>query len=223
MANEKFRKKEVKFKMIEKKKAQPLNETAQVGDKVTYSGKRGYIIGQAQNGDWLVQIQGSSDFVNPKDVKVMGMKAKTMEPPFKFDEKTQKVLFEKYVRCGIFMGNIPVKTTNCVVKYSQWVNAQVNENVNVYSDGNLTQMQKENVRVFEDPNDFANPQDYVEGSFVNEMGDNEDILVNSIDFTAGIGDAGQVQIIRHPESAEPPFPTDCLAPDRHGHLRSPAP
>ncbi len=207
MANEKFRKKEVKFKMIEKKKAQPLNETAQVGDKVTYSGKRGYIIGQAQNGDWLVQIQGSADFVSPKDVKVMGMKAKTMDPPFKFDEKTQKVLFEKYVRCGIFMGNTPVKTTNCVVKYSHWLNAKVNENVNVYSDGNLTQMQKDNVRVFEDPNDFANPQDYVEGSFVNEMGDNEDILVNSIDFTAGIGDAGQVQIIRHPESAEPQLET----------------
>jgi len=207
MANEKFRKKEVKFKIVEKKKAQPLNESAQVGDKVTYSGKRGYIIGQAQNGDWLVQIQGSADFVNPKDVKVVGMKAKTMEPPYKFDEKTQKVLFEKYVRCGIFMGSTPVKTTNCHVKYSHWLGAKLQENVNVYSDGVLNQMPKENVRVFEDPNDFANPQDYVEGSFVNEMGDNEDILVNSIDFTAGIGDADQVQIIRHPESPEPQLET----------------
>lgn len=207
MANEKFRKKEVKFKIVEKKKAQPLNESAQVGDKVTYSGKRGYIIGQAQNGDWLVQIQGSADFVNPKDVKVMGMKAKTMEPPYKFDEKTQKVLFEKYVSCGIYMGNTPVKTNNCHVKYSHWRDAQLHENVNVYSDGVLNQMPKENVRVFEDPNDFANPQDYVEGSFVNEMGENEDILVNSIDFTAGIGGADQVQIIRHPGSPEPKLET----------------
>lgn len=199
MAKEKFRRKTVEFKMVEKKKAQPMNESAQVGDKVTYNGKRGYIIGQAQNGDWLVQVQGSSNFVSPKDVKVVGMKAKVMEPPFKFDEKTQKVLFEQLVRCGIFMGNTPVKTSNCYVKYSSWAKAQINENVSLYSDGELVQMPKDQVRVFEDPNDFANPQDYIEGTIDGPDGSPEPVLVNSIDFTAGIGDADNVRIIRNPD------------------------
>ena len=201
MANEKFRRKTVEFKLVEKKKARPINESAQVGDKVTYSGKRGYIIGQAQNGDWLVQIQGSADFVSPKDVKVVGLKAKTMELPYKFDEKTQKVLFEQYIKCGIYMGNTPVKTSNCVVKYSAWRDAKVNENVNVYSDGELTQMPKENVRVFEDPNDFANPQDYVEGELLLPSG-NEPILVDSIGFTEAYGEADQVKVIRNPGTPE---------------------
>jgi hypothetical protein len=199
MAKEKFRRKTVEFKMVGKKKTQPLNESAQVGDKVTYNGQRGYIIGQAMNGDWLVQVQGSSNFVNPKDVKVVGMKAKVMEPPFKFDQKTQKVLFEQLVRCGIFMGNTPVKTMNCYVQYSSWVKAQMNENVSLYSDGELVQMPKEQVRVFEDPNDFANPQDYVEGTIDGPDGSPVPVLVNSLDFTAGIGDADNVRIIRNPE------------------------
>lgn len=199
MAKEKFRRKTVEFKIVEKKKTQPLNESAQVGDKVTYNGQRGYIIGQAQNGDWLVQVQGSSNFVSPKDVKVVGMKAKVMEPPYKFDEKTQKVLFEQLVRCGIFMGNTPVKTSNCYVKYSSWKDAQMNENVGVYSDGDYVQMPKEQVRVFEDPNNFANPQDYVEGTIDGLDGTPEPILVNSLDFTAAIGDADNVRIIRNPD------------------------
>lgn len=199
MAKEKFRRKTVEFKIVEKKKTQPINESAQVGDKVTYNGQRGYIIGQAQNGDWLVQVQGSSNFVSPKDVKVVGMKAKVMEPPYKFDEKTQKVLFEQLVRCGIFMGNTPVKTSNCYVQYSSWKDAQMNENVGVYSDGDYLQMPKEQVRVFENPNDFANPQDYVEGTIDGPDGSPVPILVNSIDFTAAIGEADNVRIIRNPD------------------------
>ena len=205
MANEKFREKIVEFEVIEKKKTQPLNESAQVGDKVTYKGQRGYIIGQAQNGDWLVQVQGTSDFVNPKDVKVVGIKAKTMELPYKFDEKTQKVLFEQFVKCGIYMGNTPVKIQGCYVKYSQWRDANLTENVNVISDGELNQMPKEQVRVFEDPNDFANPDDYVEGVIIDKVSGNaiENVLINAVDYSAAIGVAGEVRILRQPESSEP--------------------
>jgi len=205
MAKERFRKNTVEFKIVEKKKAQSLNESAQVGDKVTYAGKRGYIIGQAQNGDWLVQVQGSADFVSPKNVKVVGMKAKTMELPYKFDEKTQKVLFEQFVRCGIYMRNTPIKLNNCYVKYSQWKAAGLNENVNVISDGVLNQLPKEQVRVLEDPNDFANPDDYVEGVIVDKNSGEamENILINAIDYSGTIGDADGCRVIRHPESPEP--------------------
>ncbi len=209
MANEKFREKTIKFKIVEKKKPQSLNESTQVGDKVIYAGKRGYIIGQAQNGDWLVQIQGSSDFVSPKDVKVVGIKAKTMELPYKFDEKTQKVLFEQFVRCGIYMRNTPIKLQGCYVKYSQWRDAKLNENVNVISDGELNQMPKEQVRILEDPNDFANPQDYVEGVIIDQTtGDAiENILINAIDYSETIGDADGVRVIKQPESLEPVLET----------------
>jgi hypothetical protein len=209
MSKEKFREKILEFKVIEKKKPQSLNESAQVGDKVTYDGKRGFIIGQASNGDLLVQVQGSSEFVNPGKVKVVGIKAKTMELPYKFDEKTQKVLFEQFVRCGIFMGNTPVKTTNCYVKYAQWKNASVNENVNVISDGQLNIMPKENVRVFEDPNNFANPDDYVEGVIIDQLSGEakENVLINAIDYTSTIGDSEPVKIIKNPESENPSLET----------------
>lgn len=209
MSKERFREKILEFKIIEKKKAQKLNESAQIGDKVIYDGKRGYIIGQATNGDLLVQIQGSSEFVSPKKVKVVGMKAKVMEPPIKFDEKTQKVLFEQFVRCGIFMRNTPVKLNNCYVKYSQWKNASLEENVNVISDGELNILPKENVKILEDPNQFANPDDYVEGVVVDQTtGDAiENILINAIDYTSAIGDADPVKIIRGPESESPQLET----------------
>ena len=205
MANERFREKTIEFKVVEKKKTQPLNESAQIGDKVTYKGQRGYIIGQAQNGDWLVQVQGTSDFVNPKDVKVVGIKAKTMELPYKFDEKTQKVHFEQFVRCGIYMGNTPVKLQGCYVKFSQWRDANMNENVNVIADGQLNQMPKEQVRVLEDPNDFANPEDYVEGVIIDKVSGNavENVLINAVDYSGAIGDADSVRILRGPETEEP--------------------
>ena len=195
----------VEGKIVKKAKAEALNENVQVGDKVIYDGKRGYVIGQANNGDWLVQIQGTADFVSPKDVKVVGIKAKTMELPYKFDEKTQKLLFEQFVRCGVFMGNVPVKTQNCYVKYSQWRDAQLHENVNVISDGELNMMPKENVRVFEDPNDFANPENYVDGVQIDpQTGDAvANILVNAIDYSQSLGDADQIQVITDPDGPDP--------------------
>lgn len=179
-----------------------LNEDfAQTGDKVIYQKQKGYVIGQASNGDLLIQIQGSSVFAKPSEVKVLGVKAKTLEPPFKFDEKTQKVLFEQFVRCGIFVGNTPVKTSNCYVKYSQWRDAKMNENINVISDGQLNIMPKEQVRVFDDPNIFANPEDYVKGVIIDEQSGKviENIKLNAIDFTNAIGDSDPVRVIRDPE------------------------
>lgn len=209
MAKEKFREKIIDLKIINKKKPLALNESIQPGDAVLYKGQKGFIIGQAQNGDLLVQIQGSSKFVNSKDVKIINIKAKTMELPYKFDEKTQKVLFEQFVRCGIFMGNIPVKTTNCYVKYSNWKNAKLDEDVNVMADGELNILPKKNVQIFDDPNNFANPDDYVEGVIIDySSGDAiENILINAIDYTEAIGSADPVKVIRGPESSNPRLET----------------
>ncbi|HRT03632.1 MAG TPA: hypothetical protein P5513_06795 [Candidatus Diapherotrites archaeon] len=211
MAKERFREKILEFKIKNKnnKNSQKLNESAQIGDNVIFDGRKGYIIGKASNGDLLVQIQGSSQFVNPNKVKVIGVKAKVMEPPFKFDEKTQKVLFEQYVKCGIFMGTVPIKTQNCYVKYSQWRDAKLDENVNVISDGELNILPKNNVKVFEDPNDFANPQDYIEGVIIDKISGDAiaNILINAIDYTKAIGDSDPVRIIKNPGSDNPQLET----------------
>lgn len=182
-----------------------LNENAQLGDKVLYKGHRGYVIGQTFDGDFVIQVQGSTSFVKPKDVKVLGIKTKTMEPPFKFDEKTQKVLFEQFVKCGIYMGNVPVKVSNCYVKYSEWKSAGLNENVNVFTEDGLNIMPRENVRVFEDPNNFANPQDYVEGVIIDEASGNalENVMINAIDYSSAIGDAENIRVIRGYKEGNP--------------------
>ena len=123
----------------------------------------------------------------------------------KFDAKTQKVLFEQFVKCGIFMGNTPIKTTNCFVQYSEWSKAQLHENVNVISDGHLNIMLRENVRIFEDVNNFANPEDYVEGVIIDEFtGDaKESVLINAIDYTSTIGDSDGVKVIRGIKTENP--------------------
>ena len=186
-----------------------LNENAQLGDKVIYNKQRGYIIGQTSNGDFIVQIQGSSSFAKPSEVKVVNGRINTVDVPYKFDKITQKVLFEQFVKCGIFMGNTPVKVSNCFVQYSEWKSAQPTENVNVLSEGVINILPKENVRVFEDPNDFANPQDYVEGVIIDEASEEalENILINAIDYSTTIGDANGVRIIRGPKSDNPQLET----------------
>jgi hypothetical protein len=187
-----------------------LNEDiAQLGDKVIFNKEKGFIVGQNLNGGYIVQVQGSTHWAKPSEVKVLNAKAKTMELPFKFDEVTQKVLFEQFVKCGIFLGNTPIKVSNCFVKYSQWKNAKLNEDVNVITDGELSIMPKENVRVFEDPNTFANPLDYVEGVIIDGVSEDakESILINAMDYSTTIGDANGVRVIRGAKTENPKLET----------------
>ena len=71
-------------------KDKTLNE-AQIGDKVLLGKERGYLIGQTSDGQWIVQIQGSTKMASDKEVKVIRGLAQNspMKPPMKFDEKTQ--------------------------------------------------------------------------------------------------------------------------------------
>jgi len=80
-----------------------LNEYAQITDRVIYDKLKGNIIGQL--GDkFIVQVQGSTYLVNSDDIKEFYKKQNlTTKPHMKFDEKTQKLLFEQYVKCGILM------------------------------------------------------------------------------------------------------------------------
>ena len=190
-----------------KKPIELILENAQVGDKVLYNKQRGYIIGQSSEGDLIVQIQGSTEWAKPKDVQVLRGQANPTEKfkQFKFDEKTQKLLFEQYIKCGIYMKNIPIKLNDCYVKYSDFKIAKMNEELNVFSGGEITPMDRENVKILEDPNDFANPEDYIQGVITGEIEGQaiQSVLINVMDYTGAIGDADQVRIILLDENGDP--------------------
>jgi hypothetical protein len=185
-----------------------LNE-AQIGDKVLLGKERGYLIGQTSDGQWIVQIQGSTKFAKDSDVKVLRGLAQnvTTKPPMNFDEKTQKLLFEQYVRCGIFYNSVPVKTSGCYVRYSDYL--KNTPDLNVIVEGLLNVMPRDQVKIFEDPNDFANPADYVEAVQINpETGEAIDnIRVHAGEYTSGLGDADAVHIIRGIETDTPSYET----------------
>jgi len=173
-------------------------DECQIGDTVRIDGEKGFVIGQI-DGKIIVQIQGDTKYVDPKKVKENKKSPDiTTEPHMKFDDKTQKLLFEQLVRCGIYMGNIPVKLTECYVKYSEWANASLEQPIKVMVEGNSAFMNKSQIRLFEDINAFANPDNYVPGFIINEDDGTllEDILVNISDFEHTIGDADSVRVIR---------------------------
>jgi hypothetical protein len=187
-----------------------LNE-AQIGDKVLLGKERGYLIGQTSDGQWIVQIQGSTKFAKDKDLKVLAGLAQntpnTKALLINFDEKTQKLLFEQYVKCGIFYKMVPVKTQGCYVRYSDYL--KDSPNVNVLIEGVLNIIPRDQVQVMENPQDFANPQDYVEGVEINTETKEAtaNIMIHAGDYTSSIGDADPVRIIRGIDGDNPVFGT----------------
>lgn len=172
---------------------------AQLGDSVIYKKMKGVITG-AIGDQVIVSVQSSSYScdINSKDLKVVGNRAKITKPPFKFDEKTQKLLFEQFIRCGIYMNNVPVKTNDCYVKYSDFRDAKPEEKINVMVEGQLNIMEKNNIQIYEDINEFANPEHYVEGVIIDEENGEvvENVLLNVEDYTLAQGDAEMVRVIR---------------------------
>lgn len=175
-----------------------LNEYIQLGDTVSIQGEKGYVIGEI-GGQIIVQIQGNTKLVSPNKTKVTDAKHyEEVKPHMKFDEKTQALLFEQYVRCAIYLGNVPIKFNDCYVKYSSWNNATDDQQVKVLMEGNKTFMPKHQIRILEDINDFANEDNYVPGVIIDEETETvlDNILINAIDYTEAIGDADPVRVIK---------------------------
>jgi len=200
-----FLKKKVTESKNVKKKFKSLNEDAQILDEVTVDGKKGNVVGIMSNGDLLVQIQYSTKQVAPNKVKVVGEKqVEITKPPYKFDKVTlqnltTKSLFEQYVKCGIFMGNTPVKVSNCFVKFNEWNDAEDEKPVNVLVEGRTSILPKSQIRILENINDFANPDNFVEGVLIDETSGEalENVLINVTDFTQAVGDTDEVRIVKN--------------------------
>jgi len=175
-----------------------LNEDIQLLDKVKYKKDTGYVIGQYDK-KLIVQVQGNTYMVDPKDLKEFNKKPDPIVTPhMKFDEKTQALLFEQYVKCGIYLGNIPIKVNDCYVRYNQWEKAADDQQIKVLLEGNAVFMPKSQIRIFENINEFANEENYVSGVIIDEATEEalESVLINAIDYTNAIGDADGVKIIK---------------------------
>ena len=177
-----------------------LTEDAQIGDTVTFDkNQKGFITGKANNGDLLIMNQlGSTTQKKQSEVKVKTtLSQNNVKPSMKFDTQTQKVLFEQLVRCGIFEGTIPIKTSNCYVKYNEWKESNMNEQVCVIIEGTRTFCDKNRIKIFEELNDFANLDNYVEGAIIDESTGEAryNALINSIDYVEAIGGADNVRVI----------------------------
>lgn len=175
-----------------------LNEDAQLLDTVRFEKDRAFVVGKMSNGDLIVQLSrtGQTKTADPSKVKVLNVKAEQAKPQFKFDKETQKVLFEQLVKCGIYMNNVPIKTSNCFTMYSEWKEAKPEDHIKVLIENEISMIPRSQVNVFDDPNDFANPDDYVEGVIIDqEEKAIDNILINAIDYTDAIGDSDPVRVI----------------------------
>ena len=177
-------------------KDESLNE-CQIGSTVFLNKEKGSVIGQTSDGDIIVQVQGSTHKVNPKKVEFEKQELVKAKPQFKFDKKTQKLLFEQYIKCGVYYNNVPLKTTNCYVKFNDYNDANDEQPINVLIEGRSNLMSKSRIRLFEDVNDFANRDSYVEGVIIDEETKEakENVLINALDYTNAIGDADMVRVI----------------------------
>lgn len=189
---------------IEVSEKKPLNEYYQIEDTVRLNREKGYIIGQIE-GKNLVMVQGNTYLVDDKDLTEYRKRVDlTTLPHMKFDEKTQALLEQQLVKCGIYMGNVPVKYTDCFVRYNHWAKANPDDQIKVLVEGNTVFFQKSQVRIFESLNDFANPDNYVPGVVVDPTGSGavENVLIDAISFSNAIGDADEVKVIRQTPSGE---------------------
>jgi len=157
------------------------------------------------DGDLIVQSEGRTIKINPKKVVSTDKKRQTtVKPPYTFDKLTlqnltTKSLFEQYVKCGIYMNNVPIKLNECFVKFNEWYESNNDQLIGVMNEGKTIIFPKENIRILEDVNDFANPDNYVDGVIIDEeTGDAlENIKVNVIDYTKANGDTDEVRIVKN--------------------------
>lgn len=181
----------------------PVPRRMQIGDSVIYEKKKGFITG-AHGDNWIVQCQFQTFWAKTNQLTSLETKTKVVGyDQFKFDKKTQELLFEQMVKCGIFMNNIPIKLNGCYVNYADWKKAKDDDHIQIMVENQTTLYEKSIIRIIEDVNSFANPANYIEGVIIDERTDEaiENVMINVEDYTNGLGDADPVRILRIEEES----------------------
>lgn len=208
-------KKKLKFKVKRKKKSsddesdktdesvktvkgKTLNESAQpnVLDWVLYKGEKCQVIGKLANDDFILNCQGRTVQCSQKEVKLVSKKMDSVPNQFKFDMKTLKALHEQMVHAGLFMNNNRISPNDCFVKYSEYKQATDNDDVRLIIEGETTFANKKYVKLLEDVNDFANPDDYVDGVEISFEGQVlRKLKMNVKDYETGVGSSAPVRVL----------------------------
>lgn len=199
-AKEEIKKPKFKFKFKPKQlgEVHAIHESLepQVLDKVSYKGKKGQIISITNNGDIILEVAGSTVEAAPSEIKILTNRVDTVPAPFKFDKSTLKALYEQMVECGIYMNNICISQPNCYVKYSDWQEAKEDDNINILMLNESHVMQKKYVKIHEDINSFANPDDYVAGVEVTSDGEAvRNVLINIADYMTAEGGNNGIRVL----------------------------
>lgn len=142
---------------------QILTESAKptVMDNVKLSdGRRGQIIFQMANGDFIVNVAGRTVECAQSSVSMINERPDTVDVPYKFDPNTLKGLFEQYVKCGMFMNGMRMTPDDCKMKYSDYVNAGNDDKVSVLVESQKLSIDRKYMRILENVCDFANVPDY---------------------------------------------------------------
>ena len=142
---------------------QMLTESAKptVMDNVKLSdGRRGQIIYQMANGDFIVNVAGRTVECAQSSVSMLVERPDTVDVPYKFDPNTLKGLFEQYVKCGMFMNGMRMTPDDCKMKYSDYVAANNEDKVPVLVENQKLMIDRKYMRILEDVNTFANVAEY---------------------------------------------------------------
>ena len=132
-----------------------------VMDNVKLSdGRRGQIIYQMANGDFIVNVAGRTVECAQNSVTMVCERPDTVECPYKFDPNTLKGLFEQYVKCGMFMNGIKMTPEDCKMKYSDYVSAGNEDKIPVLVENQKLFIDRKYMRLLEDVNTFANVAEY---------------------------------------------------------------
>lgn len=123
-------------------------------------GRRGQIIFQMANGDFIVNVAGRTVECSQNSVSMLRERPDTVEAPYKFDPNTLKALFEQYVKCGMFMNGTRMTPDDCKMKYSDYVNAGNEDKVSVLVENQKLSIDRKYMRILEDVNTFANISEY---------------------------------------------------------------
>ena len=148
-------------------------------------GNKGQIICKQADGDFIVNVNGHTKVYPKSDVKLVHVRFDTVEPPFKFDDKTLKGIYESYVGCGLFINNTQVTPNDCKVQLNEWMNAKDDDEIKIIVEGERTTALKKYIMVTESLEDVMDPCNYSKATLtyiVEGVEEKYDVFVNTRDY-----------------------------------------
>jgi hypothetical protein len=196
--NEGNKSKKKVFKFVPKKMDESVlderisvNEEAKpnVYDRVMYKDMEGQVIGKLTDGRFIVLAGISTYYCEPNEIKLIRQKQDTVESPFKFDTKTLKPIYEQMISCQVVINGNNMFNESAYCNFNEYKNAKNGEVVNVVVNDFSTPVNKNNIVILENAEEFANPNDYVVGyKKPNSNGIMEGVIINKKDYDKGLYD-----------------------------------